>query len=167
MEEIRKIELLLFVAREPLSTAKIASLLELKPGETLGYIDQLRQEYEDQGKGITVQSFGSFHQLGTNDRYPELVEAFIGSSPHRGLGPSTLEVLSIIAYRQPITRVQVDELRGVSSDYSIRVLLDRDLIKVGGVLDTLGNPRLYVTTPRFLRNFKLESLDELPSLGEV
>ncbi|NLY72329.1 MAG: SMC-Scp complex subunit ScpB [Tissierellia bacterium] len=166
MEIIRKIELLLFVAREPLSTAKMASLLEVSPSLVLEGLEALRQEYEDQGKGIGIETFGNFHQLATNSRFEELVEAFIGASPNRGLGPSTLEVLSIIAYKQPITRVQIDELRGLSSDYSVRVLLDRDLIKVGGVLDTLGNPRLYVTTPRFLRNFKLDSLDDLPSIED-
>ena len=146
MEIIRKIELLLFVAREPLSTAKMASLLEVSPSLVLEGLEALRQEYEDQGKGIGIETFGNFHQLATNSRFEELVEAFIGASPNRGLGPSTL--------------------RGLSSDYSVRVLLDRDLIKVGGVLDTLGNPRLYVTTPRFLRNFKLDSLDDLPSIED-
>lgn len=166
MENLRRLELLLFVSREPLSTRKAASLLGLNPTATLSLIEELRREYEEQNKAITIQSFGNFHQLSTNDLYQDLVEAFIGSSPSRGLGPSTLEVLSIITYRQPITRVQIDELRGVSSDYSIRVLLERDLISVDGVLDALGNPKLYITTPRFLRNFNLKNLDELPPIGD-
>lgn len=166
MEDLRRLELLLFVAREPLSTRKAAALLEMNTSAVESLIEALRREYDDQKKAITIQSFGNFHQLATNGRYQDLVEAFLGSSPHRGLGPSTLEVLSIIAYRQPITRVQIDELRGVSSDYSLRVLQERELITVSGVLDTLGNPKLYVTTPRFLRNFSLKSLDELPPIGE-
>ncbi len=166
MEEIRKLELLLFIAREPLSRDKIASLLEIKTSRVEELVESLKKEYWDQAKALTIVSFGNFYQLATNDLYQELVEAFIGSSPHRGLGPSSLEVLSIVAYRQPITRAQIDELRGVSSDYSLRLLLDRDLIKVSGVLDTLGSPRLYSTTDRFLRNFKMKDLEELPSLGE-
>ncbi|HZK09781.1 MAG TPA: SMC-Scp complex subunit ScpB [Clostridia bacterium] len=166
MEDLRKLELLLFVAREPLSTRRAASLLKLTPSTTEKLIEELAQEYENQKKAITIQSFGNFHQLASNGRYDDLIEAFLGSSPNRGLGPSTLEVLSIIAYRQPVTRVQVDELRGVSSDYSIRVLLERDLISVSGTLDTLGNPKLYITTPRFLRNFNLKNLDELPTIGD-
>lgn len=166
MDNLRRLELLFFVAREPLSTRKIASLLGIKASEALLLIDDLVQEYKEAHKAITIQSFGEYHQLSTNDLYQDLVEAFVGTSPHRGLGPSTLEVLSIIAYRQPITRVQIDELRGVGSDYSIRVLLDRELIEVGGELDTLGSPKLYVTTERFLRNFSLTSLSDLPTVGE-
>ncbi|NLY37305.1 MAG: SMC-Scp complex subunit ScpB [Tissierellia bacterium] len=166
MENLRRLELLLFVSREPLSTPRAASLLGINASDIQRLIEELRSEYHEQKKAITIQSFGNFHQLSTNDLYQDLVDAFIGSSPYRGLGPSTLEVLSIIAYRQPITRAQIDELRGVSSDYSIRVLLERDLIRVSGVLDALGNPKLYITTPRFLRNFNLENLDELPSIGD-
>ena len=166
MENLRRLELLFFVAREPLSTRKIASLLGVKASEALLLVHQLKEEYEEGKKAITIQSFGEYHQLSTNDRYQDLVEAFVGSSPNRGLGPSTLEVLAIIAYRQPITRVQIDELRGVGSDYSIRVLLDRELIEVAGELDTLGSPKLYVTTERFLRNFSLKDLSDLPAVGE-
>lgn len=166
MEEVRKLELLLFIAREPLSTGKISSLLELSASRVIELIQLLKDEYEKEGKAITVVSFGNFHQLGTSGLYQDLVEAFIGSSPSRGLGSSTMEVLSIIAYKQPITRAQIEELRGVSSDYSLRLLLDRDLIKVTGVLDTLGNPKLYGTTERFLRNFRMKDLKELPVLGE-
>ncbi len=166
MDNLRRLELLFFVAREPLSTRRIASLLGIRGSEVMLLVEELRREYEEQKKAITIQSFGQHHQLSTNDRYQDLVEAFVGTSPNRGLGPSTLEVLAIIAYRQPITRVQIDELRGVGSDYSIRVLLDRDLIEVGGELDTLGSPKLYVTTPRFLRNFSLQELSDLPSVGE-
>lgn len=166
MENLRRLELLLFVSREPLSTRKAAYLLGLSPSAIENLVGELTREYEEQKKAITIQSFGNFHQLSTNDLYQDLVEAFIGSSPYRGLGPSTLEVLSIITYRQPITRAQIDELRGVSSDYSLRVLLERDLISVDGVLDVLGNPKLYITTPRFLRNFNLKNLDELPPIGD-
>ncbi|NMB04564.1 MAG: SMC-Scp complex subunit ScpB [Tissierellia bacterium] len=163
-EIVRKLEVLLFITREPLKKKKIQSLLGVDPKTAHNAIEILRKEYRQDGKGITVKEFGDEVQLSTNDLYADLVIEALALSDDKGLGNATLEVLSIIAYQQPITKVQIDHLRGVNSDYSIRLLVEKDLIESVSHLDTIGSPKLYTTTGKFLRTFNLETLNDLPEV---
>lgn len=163
-EIVRKLEVLLFITREPLKKKRIQELLQVDAKTATNAIELLRKEYRQERKGITVKEFGDEVQLSTNDLYADLVVEALALSDDKGLGNATLEVLAIIAYQQPITKVQVDHLRGVNSDYSIRLLIEKDLIESKGHLDTIGSPKLYSTTNKFLRAFHLESLNDLPEV---
>lgn len=166
-EIVRKLEVLLFITREPLKKKRIQELLGLDAKTTQNAIEILRKEYRQERKGITVKEFGDEVQLSTNDLYADLVIETLARSDDKGLGNATLEVLAIIAYQQPITKVQIDHLRGVNSDYSIRLLLEKDLIESTGHLDTIGSPKLYSTTNKFLRTFHLETLNDLPEVEAI
>lgn len=163
---LRKLEVLLFITREPLKINKAKSLLEVDKKTLDQLVDELNNEYEEKESGLSIMQHEDSLQLATNDRYKDFIIHTLNLSEDKGLGGSTLEVLSIIAYKQPVTRAQIDYLRGVSSDYSIRQLLERDLIKISGQLDAIGNPNLYVTTTTFLKVFNLENIGELPQWEE-
>lgn len=166
-ELVRQLEVLLFITREPLTKRRIQRLLDTDAKTAQNAIEILRKEYRQGQKGITVKEFGDEVQLATNDRYEELVIEALALSDDKGLGAATLEVLAIIAYQQPITKVQIDHLRGVNSDYSIRLLVEKQLIESKSTLDTIGSPKLYTTTNKFLRSFELESLNDLPEVEEL
>lgn len=165
-ETIAKLEYLLFISGEPLKIKYTANILNLNKEDLLLLIEEINKDYDNRKKGIYIKVFNKHIQFATNTRYQDILMNFFKKSKTKLLGNSTLEVLSAIAYKQPITRAEIDDLRGIKSDYSIRVLLERDLIEECGRLETVGNPKLYKTTIRFLRNFGLSSLDELPIIEE-
>lgn len=158
----KKLEVILFASSEPISFKRAAKLLELTVSDVKKIAENLKAYYEDESRGIALYFFSDYMQLGTNKQYSELLLQIFTTSRTKGLSGSVLEVLSIIAYKQPVTKSEIDYIRGVSSDYQIRSLLDRDLIEVKGELDKIGKPKIYGTTKLFLRNFNLESLSELP-----
>lgn len=165
-ELVRQLEVLLFTAREPMKRKKLRLLLDIDNKTLQNAIELLRKEYFDGKKGITVLEFDDEVQLATNEMYEDLVRVALELSDNKGLGGATLEVLSIVAYKQPITKGQIDYLRGVNSDYSIRQLVERDYIEVCGHLESIGSPKLYRTTSRFLRDFHLETINDLPEVKE-
>jgi segregation and condensation protein B len=157
------IESLLFVAGEPVPVGHLARALEL-PADTIeAALSELGRLY--QHRGIRIQRHGEQVQLVSAPESAAAVARFLGVQASGRLSPAALEVLAIIAYRQPITRAQVDAIRGVDSSGTIRALLTRDLISETGRLDTVGRPILYATTPSFLQTFGLASLAELPPLA--
>ena len=160
------LEGILFGAGEAISLLRLVNALKKTTSEIEFAFEILKQDYASKARGIRLVEVEKTYQLSTKPDYYDYIQKIIGQSQKNTLSRAALETLSIVAYRQPITRHLIDELRGVSSDYSIRVLLERDLISVGGILDALGNPKLYITTPRFLRNFNLKDLDELPPIGD-
>lgn len=157
------VESLLFVAGEPVPVGQLARALEL-PADTIeAALSDLEHLYRQ--RGIRVQRHGDQVQLVSAPESAQAVARFLGVQANSRLSPAALEVLAIIAYRQPITRAQVDAIRGVDSSGTIRALLTRDLINEAGRLDTVGRPILYATTPSFLQTFGLASLAELPPLA--
>ena len=156
------IESLLFIAGEPLMVAQLAQALELPADAIEAALDRLTADC--QSRGVRVQRQGDSVQLVSAPESAAVIERFLGVQPQPKLSPAALEALAIVAYRQPITRAQVDALRGVDSSGVIRALLGRDLIAEAGRLDTVGRPILYATTGEFLRQFGLSNLAELPPL---
>ncbi len=157
-------ETVLFVAGEAIKVSKMADLLEVSRDEVITAVEELNREYEEQKKGYNILLFDKKIELATNDRYLKLIDKVINFSSKKGLSTSMLEVLSIVAYNGPITRAKVNHMRGVNSDFIMKKLQDRDLIRTSGRLDVHGRPHLYVTTDRFLKNFSLNSLNDLPSV---
>ena len=160
----RLLESLLFVAGEPAPIQRLASALQVETEDVeLGLLHLAEQLQE---RGIRLQRHHDTVQLVTMPEAADVVEAYLGLDLTTKLSRAALETLAIIAYRQPITRPQIEAIRGVSSDGVIRTLLHRGLIQEVGRLDTAGRPVLFGTTPDFLNYFGISSLDELPPLEE-
>jgi segregation and condensation protein B len=157
------IESLLFVAAEPVAVRHLAKVLELPADAVEEALAALHASYH--GRGIRLQRQGDRVQLVSAPEAAALIARFLGVQASTRLSTAALEVLAIIAYRQPLTRAQVEAIRGVDSSGIIRQLLARDLIAEAGRLDAVGRPILYATTPLFLQQFGLTTLDELPTIA--
>lgn len=162
---VKTVEALLFVAPEPVTVRQLASALECSSTEVETALEQLRTEYRD--RGIRLQRKGNKIQLVSAPELVEPIERFLGASVSGKLSTPALETLAIIAYRQPITRMDIEAIRGVNSDGVLRTLLSKGLVEEVGRMDTVGRPVLYGCTFEFLRFFGLEDLAELPDLPEM
>ena len=160
----RLLESLLFVAGEPAPIERLATALEVSVEDIERALLLLAEHLSD--RGIRLQRHLDTVQLVTMPEAADVIEAYLGLDLTTKLSRAALETLAIIAYRQPITRPQIEAIRGVSSDGVIRTLLHRGLIQEVGRLDTAGRPVLFGTTPDFLNYFGISSLDELPPLDE-
>jgi len=156
------VESLLFIAGESVTVAQLAQALELPADAVETALWRLAAVCGT--RGVSVQRQGENIQLVSAPESAAVIERFLGGQPPARLSAAALEALAIIAYRQPITRAQVDAVRGVDSSGVIRALLGRDLVAESGRLETVGRPILYVTTAEFLRQFGLANLAELPPL---
>lgn len=158
------IESLLFVSGEPLGLKNIAEIIQCD----LKYTDKLLKEmtaiYEDNSRGIKLISIDDNYQLVTKPHNSEYIQKLLKTNKRQSLSQASLEALAIIAYKQPVTRIDIDEIRGVKSDRAIVSLHEKNLIKECGRLEAPGRPILYATTEEFLRYFNLSNLEELPSL---
>jgi segregation and condensation protein B len=159
---VQLLESLLFIAGEPVAVVELARALEVPPDAVEQALDELATLCA--GRGVRVQRHGERAQLVSAPEAAAAVERFLGVQSQPRISGAALEVLAIIAYRQPITRAQVEAVRGVDSGGVMRVLLGRELIAETGRLETVGRPILYATTPEFLRQFGLGSLADLPPL---
>ena len=159
------LEALLFAAPAPVTLAQLASTLEVTTRRVEIGLEELENYYEL--RGLRVQRHAGKVQLTTAAEIAPLVERFLGLEVTTHLSRAAVEALAIIAYRQPITRPQVDSVRGVNSDGVLRSLLNKGLLQEAGRADGPGRPILYETTPDFLQHFGLNSLEELPPLPEI
>jgi segregation and condensation protein B len=158
------LESILFVASGPVPLSRLEAALETTATAVRSLLDELSTTY--QSRGLRLQWSGSEVQLTTAPEASSVIERFLGLEVTTRLSQAALEVLAIVAYLQPITRPQVDQIRGVNSDGALRTLLSKGLIEENGRLDTPGRPILYGTTPDFLQHFGLEQLAELPPLAD-
>jgi segregation and condensation protein B len=156
------VESLLFVADGPVSVKQLADTIQCERIEVEMALENLQQECLQ--RGIRLQRLGDRFQLVTSPDVSELVERFLGLSLSGKLSTAALEALAIIAYRQPITRPEIDAIRGVNSDGVLRTLVSKGLVEEVGRLETVGHPVLYGTSFQFLQYFGLGSLAELPTL---
>jgi len=156
-------ESLLFVAEGPVPVARLAEALEVSQREAEAALDQLTQSYKH--RGLSVQRLRDKVQLTTTPAAAEKVQRFLGLAAATPLSRAALETLAIIAYQQPVTRPQIEAIRGVNSDGVIKNLLSKGIIEEVGRTDGPGRPVLYATTPEFLQYFGLTSLADLPSLN--
>jgi segregation and condensation protein B len=158
----RVLEALLFVAEEPLTVGAMAAAT----GATDGAVRKALRRLEEDGvaRGINVMADGQRYQLVTAPDCAHYVERLLGAGPGQRLTRAALEVLTIIAYRQPCTRGEIEAIRGVNSDRLVSTLEARGLVAATGTAESPGRPRLYRTTMRFLEHFGIRSPDELPPL---
>ncbi len=158
------IEAILFTMGESVEISRLAAVLETDKNEVKEVLEEMQKRYEAEERGITLMQFEDSVQLSTKPRlYEYLIK--IAKTPRRMvLTDTVIETLSIIAYKQPVTRLEIERIRGVSCDHAINKLLEYDLITELGRLDAPGRPLLFGTTEQFLRCFGVKSLEELPEL---
>ena len=160
------VEAVLFASGDPVPVGMLADALGLVELEMRPIVEDMISRYQFERRGIQLIRIEDAVQMCTNPEFGDLVQAVLAPKRSRPLSQSALETLSIIAYKQPITRREIEEIRGVSSDYSIDVLSKRGIIREAGYAEKLGKPMLFATTDEFLRCFALESLMDLPRLED-
>ena len=160
------IEAILFVAGEPVNIKELQRALDVTELETVQAIDALDSDYSYHRRGICLKRFGEHVQLSTRAEYAPYVERLLQPIQKQSLSQSALETLAIVAYRQPVTKLEMEAVRGVKCDYSVQSLVNKGLIEEVGRKEALGRPILYGTTDKFLSHFGLSSLDDLPKPPE-
>jgi len=166
-ERTRALEAVLFVATEPVPTSMLASLIEADRGTTEGLLRELSASHERRGAGLSLRQVAGGWRLSTHPEAAPVVERFVLSSRHARLTKAALETLSIVAYKQPVTRHQISAIRGVNSEGVLRALVDRGLVGEVGREEGPGRPVLYGTTPEFLERLGINSVSDLPSLAPL
>ncbi len=162
------IEAILFAAGHPMEYSKLGEVLGLTPRDAKQLVMHLAERWgRDENGGVMLLTFDSSCQLCTNEKYLPYIREALGIKRGGNLSASSLEVLAIAAYNQPVTRAFIDTVRGVDSAYAVGSLLDKELIAPVGRLDAPGRPMLYGTTEKFLRVFGLSSIKELPEADSV
>jgi segregation and condensation protein B len=160
----RLIECLLFVASSPTPLAQLATALQTSEVTIEAALTDLIRSYQTDRRGLAVQRKGDRVQLTTAPEAAPYIERFLGLDLSTKLSPAALETLAVIAYRQPLTRAQIEAIRGVNCDGVMRTLVARALVEPVGRLEQAGRPFVYATTFQFLQYFGLESLEQLPPL---
>jgi segregation and condensation protein B len=162
-EASRRIEAVLLLAREPLSSRKIAQLAQLEDGtQARTLIRRLNALLDDAGRAFRVEEVAGGYQLLTRQKFASWLRRLSHTPGEARLSTVALETLSVVAYRQPVLKADIEAIRGVSCGEILRQLMERDLVRIGGRSEELGRPYLYTTTKRFLQQFGLRSLDDLP-----
>lgn len=163
----RIIEALLFASEKPISVEQFKEVLDdLDPRDIRALILELKDEYENLGRSFKIYEVAGGFQMATEPAYAEYLKKFYKTKFKDRLTKPALETLAIIAYRQPIARADIEDIRGVNVDGVIKTLMDRTLIRIIGRKDAPGRPIIYGTTKEFLDRFGLNSLAELPKLSE-
>jgi segregation and condensation protein B len=164
-DELARVEAVLFLAREPLTLRRIAKLARLPDGSRArALVQELRQLQEESASGFRVEPIAGGYQLLTRAAFGPWLRRLLESPPAHRPSAAALETLAIVAYRQPVTRAEIESIRGVGSEEMLRQLLERDLVAIGGRAEDLGRPNVYVTTRRFLATFGLSRLEDLPPM---
>ena len=161
------LETLLFLSGEPITFATIRDVIDLPEPEIKMLMDELVMQYRERNGGLFIAEIANGYQMVTNPGYSEWVIKFRSTQLSSKLSMPALETLSIIAYKQPLIKAEIEQLRGVNSDSAIRTLLEKRLIKVIGRKEAPGRPFLYGTTKEFLQYFGLKDLTELPTLKDL
>lgn len=160
------LETLLFISGDGLKLSDVAEALELQKSELDKSVKRLKAKYSEPC-GINLICYNGKIQFGSNPAYAAEVTKILNPIRERALSNACLETAAIIAYRQPVTRLEVEKVRGVDSDYAVSVLLKNNLIEVVGRKDAVGKPLLFGTTDEFLKRFKIESIDQLPDYDKL
>ena len=165
-EELARVEAALFIAREPLTTRKLAKLARLPDGtRARTLLRELAAIQDASGSAFRVEPIAGGFQLLTRAPFGPWVRRLLTTPTENRLSSAALETLAIVAYRQPVTRSEIESIRGVGCEEILRQLMERDLVAVGGRTEELGRPNVYQTTKQFLRAFGLARIEDLPVIG--
>ncbi len=160
------LESILFVSGEAVAINDITSKIDASKAEIKNAVKKLKNKYNE-SSGIQLLEFNDKLQFSSNGQYVDSVSAVLNPIRQRNLSKSTLETVSIVAYKQPVTRLEIEQIRGANSDYAINILLEHNLICIVGRKDTVGKPVLFGTTDEFLKRFNISSLDDLPDYDSL
>ncbi len=164
----RELEALLFASDQPLSVDRLTKVLGgVERAAVREAIEELRQEYDRDQHAFTVVEFGGGYSITTREEHAKLVSKLFRGRRKQRLSKAALEVLAIIAYKQPVTRLEIEEIRGVSVSGVLGTLLERDLVQIAGRAESLGHPLLYGTTKTLLDYLGLKRIQDLPQLSEL
>ncbi len=161
------IEAILFTMGDSVELDKIANAIELEKAETKRLLDEMKAELDASDRGITITELDGAYQMCTKPEMYEYLIKIAKQPTRRALTDVLLETLSIIAYKQPVTKSEIEKIRGVSCDHAVNKLVEYNLVCELGRLDAPGRPLLFGTTEEFLRSFGVHSIDELPVLSAV
>ena len=163
-ERVGIVEAILFVTGNAVEKKEICRAMELTEGELEETLDALESGYDFDRRGLRLLRFGAHVQLATRPDYAPYVEKLLQPVQKQSLSQAVMETLAVIAYRQPVTKAEIEQVRGVKCDYSVQSLMTKGLIAEVGRKEALGRPILYGTTDDFLRHFCISSLSELPEI---
>jgi segregation and condensation protein B len=168
------VEAFIFTSPEPIHARKICDLieqgeenLELEPEAITNFIEKLNDRYEQDGRSFFIKQIAGGYTFATKSQLSPWLSIFQHEDAYRKLSQSAIETLAIVAYKQPVTKPEVDNIRGVDSGYMLRQLLEKNLVNVSGRLDAPGRPLLYKTTAHFLKHFGMNDIAELPKPREI
>lgn len=161
-----KLEALLFVSGDSVEIADIIEKWQVTDKQIDKAVENLKERFNE-NFGIKILKFKNKLQLCSNPEYADEISLVLNPIRERALSKATLETIAIVAYKQPVTRLDIEQIRGVNSDYAIQTLLKHNLIEVVGRKDAVGKPLLFGTTDEFLKRFNLENLSNLPSYDEL
>ena len=161
------IEAMLFVSGEPVTVQAIKAALDMPEADITEATAELAAEYRDRDGGLLILEIAQGFQMVTNPMYAKLLRKFTNTAVSNKLSMPALETLAIVAYKQPLIKAEIEQIRGVNSDGVIKSLIDKRLIKIVGNKEAPGKPMLYGTTREFLQYFGLKDLTELPTLREL
>ena len=160
-------ESMLFVWGEPLDVKAAADVFDISKQEAYDLFKELQAEYEQEGRGIGIREINKSFQFATREENADYIERLCTPVKARKLSQSALEVLAIVAYKQPVTKGEVEAIRGIKCDRVMEGLMKKDLVCEKGRSDAVGRPILYGTTDTFLKNFGFSSLKELPPIDDI
>ena len=163
----RQVEAILFASEQPVSARRIAGILHVREALVKATIRDLAAEYDQQKRAFGVEEIAGGYQLLTRPEYGKFVSRLYDQSRQTKLSQAALETLAVIAYKQPVMRVEIEDIRGVGVQEVLRHLLDLGLVRVVGRAEALGRPLLYGTTHKFLVTFGLKSPKDLPSIEDI
>lgn len=161
------IESMMFVWGEPLDIKDVADIFNVDKKEIYGYFKELQAEYEQEGRGIVIREVNKSFQFVTRKENLGYIERLCTPIKHKKLSQSALEVLAIVAYKQPVTKGEIESVRGIRCDRVLEGLEKKNLVAAIGRSDSVGRPVLYGTTDEFLKQFGFETLKELPTIEDV
>ena len=156
------VEGLLFAAGDPVPVARIAEILDLDKSTAKRFLANMALKLQNSQRGILMREIDGSYQLCTRPEHFEYISRLVDPRQKQALSQAAFETLAIVAYNQPVTRARIEMIRGVNSDSSIATLIERNLIREAGRLDSPGRPMLYETTEEFLRSFGFKSVKDLP-----
>ncbi|MDI9357064.1 MAG: SMC-Scp complex subunit ScpB [Chitinophagaceae bacterium] len=169
---VNHVEALIFASTNPITAEEIKNVLEemfsvkIADSDIHFSLQVLEEKYRDENYAMEVLKIGGGYQFLTKLSYQQSIKIFLKQQSKKKLSTSTLETLAIIAYKQPITKQEIEKIRGMNSDYTVQKLLEKELVIIKGKLDTVGKPLIYGTSTKFMDYFGINDINELPALKD-
>ncbi|HMA60470.1 MAG TPA: SMC-Scp complex subunit ScpB [Halanaerobiales bacterium] len=167
VENMAKLETIIFVADKPVGIDKLSRVMEMKISNLRPLLDKLKDEYKKESHGFELNSYDDHYVFETKKKYSDLILNYLNISKHKKLSSAALETLAIVAYEQPITRREIESIRGVNVERTLSTLEKYDLVEEKGRKETIGNPIIYGTTTIFLQKFGLDDISDLPKIEDI